>query len=550
MRSDERQVWVGMKEKDRNPMLGEILVERKVISQEDLQEALEEQKTGKQRLGKILISQGKVSQGDILDALALKHHAQIKISEATLSYIDRIRQVRIPIRVKLSIFMTLMVVIIMSFLSFYYFQSQRDEFIIQTIRLGKALVSSLSYNSSVPLLEDDEATLHILLEEISKVEDISYAMISRSGLIKAHTDINKIGQTYASLRNASLLQKDEKISIYKYHDGIREILDFSAPIEFGKVEVGGLHIGISLDALQKKIRKTLLLVVTMTLLIIIACVGVSFYMSTRFSKPIFNLVEGAGKIKNGNFNHVIAVSSNDEIGDLTVAFNDMTEGLRKKEVMQDAFGKYVASEVVDMILQNPDESWLKGKIIDATVMFSDIRGFTSFSEKRAPAEVVNVLNEYFTMATEVIFKYGGHVDKFIGDEIMSVFGAIVHQEDHPAKAVMAAVALQNELKEMNRNKQKSEDAAIRIGIGISAGELITGNIGSNKRMEYTVIGDVVNLASRLTGLAGPDEIVISDSVYQRISDIVIAEQLEPVAVKGKAQPVLVYKVKGFRVDGT
>ena len=539
-----------MKENDRNPMLGEILVERNVISKEDLQEALEDQKTSKQRLGKILIGKGRVSQSDIFKALSFKYHAQIIITEATLSYIERIKKVRIPIRVKLSIFMTLMVVIIMSFLSFFYFQSQRDEFITQTVRLGKAIVSNLSYNSSVPLLEDDEATLHILLEEISKVEDINYAMIGRSGLIKAHTDINRIGQPYESLRNAALLQKDDKVTIYKYHDGTKEILDFSAPIEFGKVEIGTIHVGISLDSLQKKIRRTLLFVLTLTVLIIIVCVGVSFYMSTRFSKPIYNLVEGTGKIKNGNFNHRIEVSRNDEIGDLTVAFNDMIEGLRKKEVMQDAFGKYVTSEVVDMILQNPDEKWFKGKIIDATVMFADIRGFTSFSEKRDPAEVVNVLNEYFTMATEIIFKYGGHVDKFIGDEIMSVFGAIVEQKGHPAKAVMAAVALQNELKDRNLQKQKSEDTAIRVGIGISTGELIAGNIGSNKRMEYTVIGDIVNVASRLTRLAGPDEIVISDSVYQMVSDIVVAEQVEPVAVKGKAEPVLTYKVNGIRDGGT
>lgn len=218
--------------------------------------------------------------------------------------------------------------------------------------------------------------------------------------------------------------------------------------------------------------------------------------------------------------------------------------------MQDAFGKYVTSEIVDMILQNPDEKWFEGEIINATVMFADIRDFTSFSEKRDPAEVVNVLNEYFTMATEIIFKYGGHVDKFIGDEIMSVFGAIVAQKGHSAKAVMAAVALQNEIKNINLNKQTSEDVAIRIGIGINTGELIAGNIGSNRKMEYTVIGDTVNLASRLTRLAGSDEIVISDSVYHMVSDIVIAEPVEPVVVKGKAQPVLTYRVKGVREGGT
>ncbi|MBM4272699.1 MAG: HAMP domain-containing protein, partial [Deltaproteobacteria bacterium] len=363
---------------------------------------------------------------------------------------------------------------------------------------------------------------------------------------KAHTDINKIGQPYQSLQNAPVLRKDEKITIFRYHDGIREILDFVVPIEFGGVEIGSIHVGISLESLQKRVRKTLLFVVTLAALIIASVVAVSFYISTKFSKPIYNLVEGTEKIKDGNYNHTIDVSSNDEIGDLTVAFNNMTDGLRKKEIMQDAFGKYVTPEIVDMILQHPDESWLKGEIIDATVMFADIRGFTSFSEQRDPAEVVNVLNEYFTMATDVIFRYGGHVDKFIGDEIMSVFGAIIAEKNHPVKAVMTAVSLQKELQDINLKKKTEGDAAIRIGIGINTGELIAGNIGSNKRMEYTVIGDTVNLASRLTRLAGPDEIVISNSVYKMVSDFIIAEEVEPVTVKGKAEPVLTYKVKGVR----
>lgn len=538
-----------MKENSGTPKLGDILVERAVISKEDLQEALEEQKTSRQRLGRILIGKGKVSQIDILNALSFKYHAQIKIAETTLSYLDRIKKIRIPIRVKLSVFMTFLVVIIMFFLSYFYFRSQRDEFITQTVHMGKALVSSLSYNSSVPLLEDDEASLNILLEEISKVESINYAMIGRAGVIKAHTDINRIGQSYEPLRDASLFQKHQKISIHRHYDGDREILDFSVPVEFGGVEIGVIHLGISLDSLQERIRQTLLFAVTLTVLIIAAGIAASFYISTKFSKPIYSLVEGTREIKKGNFNNTLDVWSNDEIGDLTAAFNDMMDGLRKKEIMQDAFGKYVTSEIVDMILQNPDGKWFQGEVIDATVMFADIRDFTSFSEKRDPAEVVHVLNQYFTTATDIIFKYGGHVDKFIGDEIMSVFGAIVQQKDHSAKAIRAAVALQNELKAMNRDRQKTEDGAIRIGIGINTGELIAGNIGSNKRMEYTVIGDVVNLASRLTRLAEPDEIIISDSVYQRVSDIVVAEKVEPVAVKGKSQPVLIYKVREIRDGG-
>jgi adenylate cyclase len=283
----------------------------------------------------------------------------------------------------------------------------------------------------------------------------------------------------------------------------------------------------------------------LTFLLILIGIGVSFYLSTELSKPLSNLVKGTIEIKKGNFLHRIEPFSNDELGDLTSAFNDMSDGLRKKEIIQDAFGRYVTPEIVDMILQHPDEKWLRGKKIDITVMFADIRGFTAFSEKTEPEEVVNVLNDHFTLATEVILRHGGHVDKFIGDEILAVFGALVHSEDHASKAVTAAVALQKELNDFNLTMEGAGRMPVRIGIGINSGSAIAGNIGSNKRMEYTVIGDAVNLASRLTRVAGPDEIIISDHVYEKTSKIITAEKLEPVTVKGKSEPVQIYKVTGI-----
>ena len=533
---------------DKNILLGELLVERKVITEADLQDALDEQKISKNRLGKILIGKGKASPTDILNALSLKltYSTQAEIKRSTLSFIDRLKNTRIPIKVRLSVFITLLVVIIMAFLSFFYFRSQRDEFISQTVRLGKAIVVNLAYNSSVPLLEDDEANLHILLEEVSKIEDIEYAMIlGKTELIRAHTDINKVNQPYDYIYGSTVLQSDDQLEIKRYYDKTKEILDFYMTVEFNKVKVGSIHVGISLETLQKKISETRLFVISLTLLIISAGIGISFFISTKFSKPIFMLVNGTREIKNGNYNFKIDLLSNDELGDLTASFNDMAEGLRKKEIIQDAFGKYVAPEVVDMILKHPDEKWLKGEKLEATVMFADIRGFTSFSENTVPEDVIAVLNNHFTLATEIIFQYDGHVDKFIGDEIMAVFGVLLEHEDHPARAVMAAVALQKELNTVNLKLESSGKKPVKVGIGINVGELIVGNIGSKKRMEYTVIGDTVNVASRLTSLAGPDEIIISDSVYQKVCEFVIVEELDPVMVKGKSAPVKIYKVKGI-----
>jgi len=528
--------------------LGDVLIERKVITESDLQEALDEQKISKKRLGKILISKGKASPTDILSALSqkLKYSTPTEIKKSTLSRIDRLKYIRIPITVKLSITMTLLIVVIIALLSFFYFRSQRNEFIAQTVRLGKAMVVNLAYNSSVPMLEDDEAALHILLEEVSKIEDIEYAMIlNKKGLITAHTDINKLNQPYDLLYDATIIEKDNKLEIRKYYDKKKEVLDFSMPVEFNKIKIGGIHVGISLETLQKKIASTLIFVISLTVVIILAGIGISFVISKKFLKPIHMLVNGTMEIKKGNYHLKLDIINNDEIGDLTSSFNDMTDGLRKKEVIQDAFGKYVAPEVIDMILQHPDDKWLTGKKIEATVMFADIRGFTSFSEKFDPEDVITILNNHFTVATEAIFKYDGHVDKFIGDEIMAVFGALLEHEDHPVRAVMAAVNLQSELAAINCKLEGLGKQPVKVGIGINDGYLIVGNIGSKKRMEYTVIGDAVNVASRLTDLAGPDEIIISHSVYQKVSDFFIVEELDPISVKGKRAPIQTYKVKGL-----
>lgn len=457
------------------------------------------------------------------------------------------KKIRIPIIVKMSITITLLLVVIMALVSFFYFRSQRDEFLAQTVRFGKAIVVNLAYNSSVPLLEGDDATLHILLQEISEIEDIEYAIIlDKAELIRAHTDINKVNQPYDFLYDAAIIEKDDSLEIKKYYDNKKELLDFSMPIEFNKIKVGGIHVGISLETLQKKISKTRIFVITLTVLIILTGIGLSIIVSSKFLKPIHMLVNGTREIKKGNYDFKIDIFNNDEIGDLTSSFNDMADGLRKKVVIQDAFGKYVAPEVVDMILQNPGDKWLKGEKIEATVMFADIRGFTSLTEKSAPEDVIAVLNDHFTLATEVIFKYDGHVDKFIGDEIMAVFGAIVEHDDHPVQAVMAAVTLQKEINSINLKLEDIGKTPVRVGIGINLGEVIVGNIGSKKRMEYTVIGDTVNVASRLTDIAGPDDIIISESVYQKVSDFIIVEELDPITVKGKSAPIQTYSVKGLR----
>lgn len=528
-------------------LLGSILVEQKIITDHQLQEALEEQSnTSDLRLGEILVARGVATQNDILRAFSIQLQLQLESKSSGQSpppgsLLNRLQTARISIRLKLALVITLLIIFIMSCASIFFFRSQKEEVVNQMTRFGTALSANLSHNSSVPLLENDEASLHILLEEVSKVPDIDYVMVvDKKGTVKAHSDISKIDHPYQQLTNIIPISRTDTLEIVKYRDGTHEVLDFTTPISFSQVALGTIHVGVSLESLRKKINQTALFAILLTSVLIIIGVCVSLSISAHFSRPIFNLVRGTTEIKNGNFTYRSERLSNDELGDLSLAFNDMAEGLRKKEVIQDAFGKYVNPEIVEMILKNPDDQWFQGRKIPLTVMFTDIRGFTSFSEKTAPEEVVALLNEHFTMATEIILRHGGHVDKFIGDAVLAVFGALMEYEDHAERAVRAAVALQEAMRK--EGTVLGDGSLLSIGIGINTGEVIAGNIGSQKRMEFTVIGDTVNLASRLTGVAGPGEVIISRTVYEKVAQIVTAEKLDPVPVKGKSESVDIYRV--------
>jgi len=177
------------------------------------------------------------------------------------------------------------------------------------------------------------------------------------------------------------------------------------------------------------------------------------------------------------------------------------------------------------------------------VFFSDIRGFTSMSENMIPDEIATLLTEYFTEMVEIVFEHSGTLDKFMGDAIMALWGAPIKHPDAADRAMHAAIEQLDTLEKMNEKWAAEGRQQIGIGIGINFGDVFAGNIGSDRRLEYTVIGDAVNVASRLCSKAGPGEILISEPFYKALKEPPKVEALEPIQLKGKAQAVPVYRVK-------
>lgn len=253
-------------------------------------------------------------------------------------------------------------------------------------------------------------------------------------------------------------------------------------------------------------------------------------------RPVAEIGNVANQVAHGNLNAEVLVRSVDEIGRLGGRVNQMVVELRKKL----ALSKFVSGATVASIDQSKGEVQRKGQRIQVTVLFSDIRGFTAFSESRQPEEVVAMLNRYLDVQTQQVIAMGGDIDKFVGDELMAHFRG----EDAERRAVEAAVRMIEAVEALNQG-MRHDQHQVAVGVGINTGEVVFGAMGAENRMDFTVIGDAVNLGARLCSAAKPLQVLVSESTRVAAGDPpgFVFEELEPITVKGKQKPVRIYQAR-------
>jgi adenylate cyclase len=220
------------------------------------------------------------------------------------------------------------------------------------------------------------------------------------------------------------------------------------------------------------------------------------------------------------------------------------EDISQEKRMKATLYRYMTPGVAERVMALGDDALMVGERKDVTILFSDIRSYTSLTERMSAAEVVSLLNNYFEAMVEAVFNFDGTLDKFIGDALMAVFGAPLPLENHAWMAVQSALDMRRRLKEFNQNRQAAGQSLIHIGIGLSSGEVVSGNIGSQKRMDYTVIGDGVDISSRLEGATkeyGCD-IILSEYTYNLCASKIWTRELDRVRVKGKTRPIYIYEL--------
>ncbi len=271
---------------------------------------------------------------------------------------------------------------------------------------------------------------------------------------------------------------------------------------------------------------------------------INLFFSRTFTRPIRKLTEASRRIRDGEYDIEISEASKDELGLLTDSFKDMAHGLAERERIKDAFGKFVNRQMADIVMSKDVK--LGGERRDVAVFFSDIRSFTEMSEKMDPEDCVGFLNSYMSRMVSCVYRSRGIVDKYIGDAIMAIWGVPVSSGDDAFNAVNAALMMRERLIELNSTRGTEKRPLIRIGVGIHYGPVLAGQIGSEDRMEYTVIGDTVNLASRIESLnkAFLTDILVTEETADLVDDRIRLHPMDKIKVKGKRKPLQIYAVLG------
>lgn len=307
-------------------------------------------------------------------------------------------------------------------------------------------------------------------------------------------------------------------------------------------KIGHIILRYSQDVVNRTIVSVTNLILIITGVAVLIAISLSFRGANGIVRPIVQLTEIVKQFSAGDMTVRVNIRSSDEVGVLARTFDDMIVSVREKLEMQ----KYVSNSTVKMIQKSvsadlsTSEKEHHTERKSVTMLFSDIRGFTAMSEKMDASEVVAILNEYLDLQSGIIKRFRGDIDKFVGDEIVALFTG----PNMFVNALNAAREIQRTIRDLNKKRELQRKSPVHVGIGIHTGEVIVGSIGSHDRMDFTVVGDNVNLTSRLCGAAGRGEIIVTRAVCEKFRDNKkLFTTLPPITVKGKAKPVEVFRVE-------
>ncbi|MBF8247487.1 MAG: hypothetical protein HW374_287 [Bacteroidetes bacterium] len=443
---------------------------------------------------------------------------------------------RLKIRVKLSIIVGISIIAVTFVISTVAVRLQETELRIQTEAIGNLVVRSLHSVAKDPLLLEEYVSIRDYISNFMKSEIKirgleALSVVDRQGKIVAHVDQENVDRTVSADRFDEISKADfvtlvETPTHFRFVQGVFTYSN-------RKIFLGGCTVSFSKAALLAPIEEMKRQILWVSFAISCITIFIVFVIMQNLVHIIIVLSDAARKVGTGDLKVMVVTRIKDEVGSLAKEFNYMVAQLREKIEMQ----KFVSRSTVQMISEKK-EATLGGTRRVITAMFTDIRNFTSVSENKWPEEVVDTLNHYLDIQTRVIHEQKGIVDKFMGDGIMSIFTG----DKMVQNAVTAAVELQRQIHVMNKERKKNKEIVLDVGVGLATGVAVLGSIGSHDRMDYTAIGNTVNLASRLCGVAGPQQIIANEDFVKRLNGQFQTKSGGKIDIKGKQDPVPVYEI--------
>jgi adenylate cyclase len=458
----------------------------------------------------------------------------------------------IPIAIKLSLFFALLITLGMVGLGIVIGSKQSGQLSEQIDKFGATLVQRMAETAREPLLANDTLNMELIVNTLSDDANIDgaaifsdeYRLVVQAGMIPTDNRLPAAG-SYSSGEPALIY--------WQYQEGMLgepAYVSFITPIIFRDITVGYVLLSFDHSVMTKARRDIITSVIGVTLLMLLAAIIASFYLGRRLTRPIEQLLAASSAFSQGKFDYRIQEKRADELGVLMRSLNAMGEGLLRKEQVEQIFSRYVSPQVAHQAIRDLDsvESLqLGGRHVEASVLFADIVDFTSMSEEMEPQEVNALLNLYFSHIAEAVRFCRGHIDKYMGDCAMIVFGVPEEYEEHPFKAIACGWMIMQLVEVINRQRIRNDEPTVEFRIGINCGTMLAGNMGSTERMEYTVVGDAVNLASRLSHAGEPGQMVLTGEMLGNplLNGRVTTHEHGAIKLRGKKDLVSLYIVEGI-----
>lgn len=400
-------------------------------------------------------------------------------------------------------------------------------------------VSALSISSSAgeALLTDQVLLLEDILRNIqaSRVEGLREISVIFRDSYFVHTQAERRGTEVESdilsrVRSLSGAAVTRQEIVVRLAGENRDAYEFLTPIRFQDRVIGTTRIVYDAEAIRSPIRRARVLAAVIAAITLAISFAATFFVSGTVARPILQVAEAARRVGEGDLDVRLNIRSLDELGTLATRFNHMVDEMKEKLHMT----RFVSGSTVQMIRNQRDgEMKLGGSRQESAFFFSDVRGFTAWTEKTSPEKVVEILNLYLDLQAQIIHRHGGDIDKFVGDEIMAVFNG----PDREDNCLSAAVEVIEHIKKLNETRSEHGLTVLNVGIGCHSGEVVVGNMGSKDRMDFTAIGDVVNLSARLCSSAEALKIVTTKEMLSKTRLRFQVRDMEPIKVKGKEQAI-------------